>query len=139
MLLKSVDYLAIHCAATKPDQDIGFQEIHQWHLDKGWAGCGYHYIIRRDGEIEKGRSEEIAGAHVRGFNRNSIGICLIGGISDKGNPANNFTKEQWVSLKRLLKRLSEKYPLAKILGHRDFPGVKKACPSFDVRKELDLG
>ena len=78
------------------------------------------------------------GAHVAGFNENSIGICMVGGVSadDISKAENNFTKEQFASLKQLLIDLKIRYPQATIQGHRDFPGVKKACPSFDVRAWL---
>ena len=132
---KSTRYLVVHCSATRPSMDIGAREIRQWHKAKGWSDIGYHYVIRRDGRVEKGRPENTIGAHVSGHNANSIGVCLVGGVSDKDytKAENNFTKEQFESLKSLLKTLSEKYPKATILGHRDFPKVAKACPSFDVR------
>lgn len=133
-LIKEVKYLVVHCAATPPSMDIGAKEIRQWHLKRGWADIGYHRIIRRDGTIEEGRPEHVAGAHVRGFNRVSLAVCLVGGVDDENKPEDNFTKEQFSSLKSLLDQWAEKYPEAEIRGHRDFPGVKKACPSFDVKK-----
>lgn len=78
------------------------------------------------------------GAHVEGFNSTSVGVCLVGGVAEDGTtPQDNFTKDQYMSLLVLLKGLQKMYPEAEILGHRDFPGVKKACPSFDVRKWWD--
>jgi N-acetyl-anhydromuramyl-L-alanine amidase AmpD len=134
--MRDIDFLVVHCAATKPKMDVGAKEIRQWHLDKGWADIGYHYVIRRSGEVEKGRLDEIPGAHVAGHNKNSIGICLVGGIDDDGHPEPNFTQEQFTALDLLLDELVVEYDLTEdaILGHRDFPGVGKACPSFDVRK-----
>lgn len=128
------DFIVIHCSATDDSLDIGAAEIRKWHLAKEWADIGYHYVIRRDGTIENGREDELTGAHVEGYNSRSLGICLVGGVdADDGNKAvNNYTDEQWNSLVVLLRTLRQKYPKAKIQGHRDFPGVKKACPCFDV-------
>lgn len=151
----STDYIVIHCSATPPSMDIGVEEIRRWHTEeRGWADIGYHYVIRRDGSIEIGRrsSEEIPyewdsaqGAHVSGWNHRSVGICVVGGVDAEGNPEANFTDNQWIALGVLVQALEMKYPNAEVLGHRDFPGVAKACPSFDVREwhrsrqfELDL-
>ncbi len=130
---KTTNWIAVHCSATRPSLDIGVKEIRQWHKNQGWQDIGYHYVIRRDGKVEKGRAENLVGSHVAGYNAVSVGVCLVGGVSQKDiKPENNFTKEQFASLKTLLKTLSEKYKGAKIRGHRDFPKVSKACPSFDA-------
>lgn len=114
--------------------NIGRKEIDRWHRDRGMRGVGYHYIIRRDGEVELGRAKEQVGAHVRGHNRTSIGVCLVGGIDDSGEAEDNYTLDQYVALAELLQQLHEEFPEAEILGHRDFPRVRKACPCFDVKK-----
>lgn len=134
----STDYLVVHCSATRPSQDIGAADIDRWHRGQGWACIGYHYVIRRDGTVEEGRDREVIGAHVSGHNTNSVGICMAGGVSeaDVNVPENNFTKAQLAALKGLLLDLRKSYPQAKIQGHRDFSGVHKACPSFDVRTWL---
>jgi N-acetylmuramoyl-L-alanine amidase len=113
--------------------DIGAKEIRQWHKERGWADIGYHYVIRRDGTVEKGRAEAKVGAHVAGHNKDSIGICLVGGIDERTlSPEDNYTPEQWEALENLLHKLVQKYPDANVIGHRDFPGVAKACPCFDA-------
>lgn len=137
MIRKATDFIVVHCSATRPGMDIGADEIRVWHKQKGWSDIGYHYVIRRNGKIELGRRLEVEGAHVQGHNHHSVGICLVGGIADIGKPHNNFTPDQMMSLLSLLDDLKGKYPDAKIQGHRDFPGVAKACPSFDVRKWLN--
>lgn len=135
--IESVDWLVVHCAATPPNMDIGVEEIRRWHMQKGWSDVGYHYVIRRDGTVEKGRPDHIPGAHARGYNRYSLGICLVGGVKKGTTKAEaNFTPAQYLSLQTLLEELSTEYPDAEILGHRDLPGVNKACPSFDVREWL---
>ncbi len=135
---ESTDYIAIHCSATGPKQNIGAKDIDKWHRAKGWACIGYHYVIRRDGTVEEGREESVIGAHVENWNAHSIGICMVGGVdaNDIKKAENNFTKEQFASLKQLLVDLKHRYPKAKIQGHRDFPKVAKACPSFDVAEWL---
>ncbi len=125
--------LAVHCSASPPNVYVDAAVIDRWHRQKGWFKIGYHYVIKRDGTVETGRKEEEIGAHVEGHNTGSLGICVVGGVNAKGKAEANFTPEQYASLERLLKDLLKKYPKAEILGHRDFPGVKKDCPSFDVK------
>lgn len=145
---KSTAFIVVHCAATKAAMDIGVREITQWHLLRGFDTVGYHYVIRRDGELETGRPENVIGAHVRGHNANSIGICLVGGVDRQNQPENNFTAEQFATLALLLQQLKDRHPGARILGHRDLSPDKngdgkitpdefiKACPSFDVGQWL---
>lgn len=127
----STEYIVVHCAATKATMDIGVREIRQWHVQKGWLDIGYHFVIRRNGTVENGRPHDVVGSHVKDYNSRSLGICLAGGIDAKGNPENNFTPEQFNSLKLLLLAQKRTYPGAKIVGHRDL-NSGKACPSFDV-------
>lgn len=130
------DYLTVHCADTTADWDGDVSEVRRWHQqERGWIDVGYHYFIRRSGMIQRGRPRWAMGAHVAGHNHESLGICMAGGTKVVGNERvedNNFTPEQWASLTALLKELKEIYPKARINGHRDFPGVTKYCPSFDV-------
>jgi N-acetylmuramoyl-L-alanine amidase len=131
--LKAVDYIVIHCSATKEDQNFTVEDIRRWHRQKGWMDVGYHFVITRDGEVQKGRPHDVPGAHVRGFNHISLGICLVGGVeSDGKTPESNYTAFQWKALESLVKDLRNLYPDATVLGHRDMPNVNKACPSFDV-------
>lgn len=125
------DLIVVHCAATKASMDIGVREIRQWHVQKGWLDIGYHFVIRRNGMVEEGRPQSVIGAHVEGHNSTSVGICLAGGIDDKGQPQNNFTPEQFATLAELLSKLKLSYPTAKICGHNDLTDAK-ACPSFKV-------
>lgn len=131
----ATDYIVVHCAATKPSMDVGVREIRQWHLQKGWLDIGYHFVIRRNGTVENGRPHDVIGAHVEGYNEKSLGICLVGGIDDKGNPSENFTPQQMQSLKLLLLAHKRVYPQARIVGHREL-NKGKACPSFDVQSWL---
>lgn len=136
--MRQIDYIFIHCAATTASMDIGRHEIDQWHRERGFSGIGYHYVIRRNGQLEYGRSEAQVGAHVEGFNAKSIGVCMVGGVERQNGrlvARDNFTTAQWAELKRLAQELHRKYPMAKILGHRDV-NAGKECPSFSVRDWL---
>lgn len=131
--MRTINWLVVHTAATRPSMDIGVTEIRSWHKARGWSDIGYHYVIRRNGTVEKGRPDARVGAHVSGHNRDSLGICLVGGVNERTlRPENNYTKAQWDALEKLLGRLSMRHTDARVIGHRDFPGVAKACPCFDA-------
>ena len=133
-------YIVIHCSATSPTQDIDIHDIRRWHIKgNGWSDVGYHVVITRDGEIQYGRPFDRKGAHVKGHNKDSIGVCLVGGIDSEGNPEANFTGEQQLSLHRVLQAMEILFPNSEVKGHRDFEGVQKACPSFNVEKFLRTG
>ena len=131
--MEAIKYLVIHCSATSPLMDIGKYEITEWHKARRFKTIGYHYVIRRDGTLEYGRNLQTQGAHVKGHNHYSVGICLVGGVDDLGHPEDNFTTLQYQELENLLRKLKQDFPNAIVQGHRDFPNVKKACPSFDVK------
>jgi len=130
--LHHVDYFVVHAAATTPSMNIGVAEIREWHLARGWDDVGYHLVIRRSGVVEYGRNFSTRGAHTRGYNSKSLGICLVGGLDSEGLAENNFTEEQFDTLEQVLKGLHVLFPLATVKGHRDFPDVTKECPCFDV-------
>jgi len=133
--MRDIDYIVIHCAATMPSMDVPIERVKKWHLDRGWSDIGYHYYITRDGEIHKGRKLSTIGAHVRGYNSKSIGICYEGGINESGEPEDNRTKAQKKSLLKVVQILKFVFSNAIVQGHRDFPNVNKACPSFDAKNE----
>ncbi len=133
--MREINYIAVHCSATKPSMDVPVERIDKWHKRRGWSGIGYHYYIRRNGAIFLGRDLKTPGAHVRGFNNESIGICYEGGIDEQGKAEDNRTKEQKQALKNLLIVLKQRFPQAFIKGHRDFPNVSKSCPCFDAEFE----
>lgn len=135
--LESVDYIVVHCSATKPSVKVDAAMINRWHREKGWLKIGYHFVIGRDGKVETGRELHEVGAHVAGFNHVSIGICLAGGVGEDGKAENNFTPDQFAALRRVLTYLKGQHPKAVIQGHRDFPKVAKDCPSFNVKKWLE--
>lgn len=126
--------IVVHYSATYPEQDIGVSEIDRWHRDRGWSKIGYHYVIRRDGYVERGRPESEIGAHVLGHNTGSIGICWVGGL-DRASGSNvgvdNRTPEQKQALAKVLRDLTARYPGAEVVGHRDLAATQ--CPGFDVK------
>lgn len=129
----AVRFIVVHCSATPPEMDIGVDTIREWHKKKGWSDVGYHHVIRRSGLVEVGRAIDFQGAHVSGHNHEAIGVCLIGGVDKAMRVDANFTLEQYASLESVLHALLSQFPGAAVRGHRDFPNVNKACPSFDVR------
>jgi len=134
--MRKIDEIIIHCSATKEGKPFYAKDIDKWHKARGWKGIGYHYVVDLDGKIEKGRSEDQIGSHCVGHNKNSIGICYIGGLDKDGNPKDTRTKEQKEALWNLLRQLLCKYPKATIHGHNEFS--TKACPCFDVQKEYNI-
>tara|TARA_B100002051_G_C16642683_1_gene589540 strand:+ start:470 stop:904 length:435 start_codon:yes stop_codon:yes gene_type:complete len=131
---KKTNYIVVHCSATKPTMNIGAYEIDRWHRERGWLEIGYHFVIKRDGHIELGRPMEAIGAHAKGYNNESVSICLIGGVDDKNKPQENYTREQFDCLGYSIDFLRHIYPQAKIIGHNEISD--KACPSFNVRTWL---
>lgn len=127
----------VHCSATKASMNVGLREIRQWHKEQGWLDVGYHFIIRRDGTIEEGRPVDVVGSHVKDWNSKSVGVCLVGGIDDKGKFEANFTPAQMQSLKEKLADLKDMYPDAVIKAHHDC--APKACPSFNLSRWLKTG
>lgn len=131
------DFIVVHCSASPASQDIGAREIDRWHRSRGFLRIGYHAVIRRSGLVEAApltRAYDEPGAHVQGYNSRSVGVCLVGGVmADNATPEDNFTPEQKASLRTTLDMLLLRYPAATVVGHRDIPGVAKACPSFDVK------
>ena len=132
---RNVTLLIVHCTGTPMNTPCGYKEINNYHLNVlGWKnGCGYHFIIRRNGSIENGRPLDMVGAHCYGHNKHSIGIVYEGGIDLDGKPADTRTPEQKQVMRRLLERLKKDYPKAIIVGHNTFSN--KACPCFDAVKE----
>jgi len=135
--MRPISKIIIHCAATRPDQDIGVKEIRTWHHKRGWLDIGYHAVIRRTGLIEFGRPTRTVGAHVRGHNEGSLGICLVGGYGSSPDDqfSDHFTDQQKVMLIGLIKGLQLALPYATIHGHNEF--ADKACPGFRVGEWLE--
>ncbi|MDE7411835.1 MAG: N-acetylmuramoyl-L-alanine amidase [Paramuribaculum sp.] len=132
--MRTINELIIHCSATPEGRDVGAAEIRQWHKAQGYADIGYHFIIRLDGRIEPGRDINLAGAHCRGHNSHSIGICYIGGLDSKLRAKDTRTSAQRHALRNLVAELKLRFPGVRVHGHREF--AAKACPCFDVTAEF---
>lgn len=115
-----------HTASTR---DMTVQEIHELHLNQGWAGMGYHFYINKNGDVFRGRPEEMIGSHALNYNSSSVGVCLSGNFEEE-----QPTKEQLTSLAELLKYLKAKYSSARIVGHKDLNAT--ACPGKNLYSQL---
>lgn len=147
-LLRPIDLLVIHCSATRENRPFSVQALEASHRARGFNGIGYHYYIRQSGKVVNTRPLYRSGAHVKGHNRNSIGICYEGGLDRNGNPADTRTPEQRMALRQLVAKLCDRFPESKVCGHRDLsPDCNgdgridphewmKQCPCFDVATEL---
>ena len=132
---RKIKEIIIHCSATetKPgSRPITIADIRRWHKSRGFSEVGYHYYIRLDGTIETGRPLKQAGAHCKGHNANSIGICYEGGILN-GKPCDTRTPIQRARMLELILALLTLFDIKSIHGHNEF--ANKACPCYDVSKE----
>lgn len=132
--MRKIDKIIIHCSATPEGRDVSTETIRQWHLQRGWSDIGYHYVIELDGKVVPGRPIERIGAHCKGENTGSIGVCYVGGVDAEMKPKDTRTEAQRAALHGLLFDLTDNFPKATIHGHNEFSS--KACPSFNVQTEL---
>lgn len=139
---RTIKEIIIHCTATPEGQDKTVEQIRAEHMapvskgGRGWSDIGYHYVIYLDGSIHEGRDVNLVGAHVEGYNTNSIGICYVGGkTKDMTQNKDTRTDRQKMALLSILVDLRKLYPYAKIVGHRDLDKKGKTCPNFDARQE----
>jgi N-acetylmuramoyl-L-alanine amidase len=128
-------YLTIHCAATPEGRDVKAATVDDWDKAK-FGQVSYHWIVELDGTAVRGLPDSKIGAHTGGHNTGNIGICYVGGVDKKLSPKDTRTAAQKKSLRELVEAYQRKYPGIVVRGHRDWPGVKKACPSFDVKSWL---
>jgi N-acetylmuramoyl-L-alanine amidase len=145
--MRNIKGIIVHCSATREGIAFDGTDILKWHLERGFSTIGYHYIILLDGTVEKGRPEERIGAHCRGHNYNTLGICYIGGLDSEGMPKDTRTEKQKHTLEMRIKSLCDQYPITTIKGHRDYSkdlnndGIierwewMKECPCFDTEVE----
>lgn len=146
--MRQINLIVVHCSATPEGRDVTAADINKMHIARGFKKIGYHYVVRLDGTVETGRKENEIGAHAKGYNANSIGVCYVGGLTSDGKtPKDTRTPAQKSALKKLLHTLKQRYPDARIVGHRDLsPDTNhngkvdkwewiKACPCFDAIPE----
>ena len=129
----NITHIVMHYSATYGDQDIGASDIDKWHRDRGFAQIGYHWVIRRNGTVEGGRSEGTVGAHVRGHNTGTIGICVVGGLDRATGPSHgvdNRTPSQIAAQIKLTREVLSRHPSACVVGHLDLAATQ--CPAYDA-------
>tara|TARA_X000000950_G_C13735430_1_gene586134 strand:- start:76 stop:567 length:492 start_codon:yes stop_codon:yes gene_type:complete len=136
---KETKYIVIHSSESSPKEDFDVKDIDTQHRKDGLFSCAFHKIIKRDGTIQDGRDIQIAGAHIADgslklSNKNSIGVCLVGGKSIDGQPDCNFTFKQYTALVTLIKKLKQDYNEVDVVGHRDV--TDSVSPHFDVTELL---
>ncbi len=146
--MRTINCIVVHCSATRENHVLTPEMLEDIHNSLGFRGTGYHYYIRKDGTVLKTRPIGIAGAHVRGHNAHSIGICYEGGLDARGHPKDTRTKEQRTALRLLASQLLKRFRGSYVCGHRDLsPDLNdnsvvepkewiKQCPCFDVKTEL---
>ncbi|NDV81844.1 N-acetylmuramoyl-L-alanine amidase [Bacteroides sp. 51] len=142
--MRRVNLIVIHCSATREDRDFTEYDLDTCHRRRGFNGPGYHYYIRKDGRIIPTRPLEKIGAHAKGHNAHSIGICYEGGLDSRGQPKDTRTEEQKQAIDSLVEELLKRFPNSRVCGHRDLsPDLNgngeiepeewvKACPCFRV-------
>lgn len=142
-----IDTLVIHCTATPPRREVSVAELDSWHKKEKFEPyvtpdgrsvyAGYHILVHLDGSYERIRPDLHRGQHCpqENMNNRGIGICYVGGVDNNGKPCDTRTDAQRRTLLTLVRTYRERYPGIDVIGHRDVPGVRKACPSFDVRSE----
>lgn len=129
----NIHTIVIHYSATYPDAPVTRDTVDKWHRDRGFREIGYNWFIRRDGTLEEGRPEGTLGAHVRGHNDRTIGICFAGGLERETGPdvgVWNPTPEQEATMVQLIHDIQRRWPMAKkVVGHRNL--VATQCPGRD--------
>lgn len=152
-----IDAVVLHCSATREGQDVRMSDIDKWHKERGFACCGYHYVIDLDGKVEVGRPLSMDGAHCntkglsgKPYNKHSVGICYVGGLDKNGNAKDTRTEAQKKAMRELIDSLMDKYPIIEVIGHRDASPDQngdgqitknewiKECPCFDVKSEFPM-
>jgi len=138
--MRELNRIILHCSATKEGREYSVETIRKWHTDpkpkgRGWSDIGYHYVIHLDGSVSQGRPLDRSGAHTKGHNADTVGICYIGGIDKEGKPNDTMTPEQNKAFRMLVLSLRTLFDAdMTIHGHNEFSA--KACPSFIVKEKF---
>lgn len=133
--MRPINHIVLHCTATLQTAKVE-SILKYWREVCGWKNPGYHHIILPDGTVRDLLPIEQESNGVRGHNDDSIHISYIGGVDASLRPLDNRTPEQQASMEALVRKYKKQFPRARVLGHCDFPGVKKACPAFNVASWL---
>lgn len=131
---RKIDTIVVHCSDTPAGRHVTVDDITRWHQDQGWNTIGYHFVVYLDGTVHPGRPVDIIGAHCKGHNSHSIGVCYIGGrTADNSANADTRTQAQKDTLLSLIRQLRHTYPHASVFGHGDLD--PRPCPCFDAKSE----
>ena len=145
--MRKINLIVVHCSATRSNTNFTPEALERCHRQRGFNGCGYHFYITKDGLVHAMRPVSMIGAHARGFNAHSIGVCYEGGLDPQGKPCDTRTEKQKGILRSLIGRLKVEFGITKVVGHRDLSPDRngdgvitpdewlKQCPCFDVAKE----
>lgn len=136
--LGPIQYLTIHCAATPEGRDVAPETVEQWDIAK-FGQKSYHWIIPLSGVPHRSLDDSTKGAHVHLHNTGNIGVCYVGGCDAHMNAKDTRTPAQSKALKELVLHYAGLYPNLVVRGHREWPAVQKACPSFSVAEWLADG
>lgn len=129
---RNIKKIVIHCLQTPVQREDSAEDVHQWHLDKGWNGIGYHYVIQSNGDLQIGRSVDKNGAHTLQHNKDSLAVAIAGGMDWEGNIVeNSFTKDTLIVLSDMIEKLMCMYPDVPIYGHRELD-KNRECPCMDI-------
>lgn len=132
-------FVTIHCAATPEGRNVPAAEIARWDVAR-FGQESYHWILTLDGAMHRRLADDVRGAHVGGHNSRNIGICYVGGCDKSMRPKDTRTDAQKKAMLTLIRTYRARYPSIKILGHNEWPGVAKACPSFSVHDwQIEVG
>ncbi|QDP66719.1 MAG: putative endolysin [Prokaryotic dsDNA virus sp.] len=136
--MRDLNRIILHCSATVRGAHYDVETLRQWHKARNFKDIGYHYVIYLDGTVHKGRPIEEQGAHTRGHNKDSVGVCYIGGIDDVSRKAKDtMTPAQDIAFIRLVRALRMVFGNLTISGHNQYT-KNKACPCFDVREKYEF-
>lgn len=128
--MRKIKEVILHCTATEAGHDYNVDDIRRWHRQNGWKDIGYHFLVRLDGSVERGRPIQEVGAHCRGHNQESIGVAYVGGLLH-GKPCDTRTPAQRKRLRGLVKDLVRIYSCDVHCHHEYAPW--KACPCFNLK------
>ena len=134
---EDVRFLVVHCSATCCNREFSAERLIETGEER-FGQPSYHYYVRRNGNIIPILPESVRGVHAVGYNCCSIAVCYEGGLDANGEAADTRTELQKHALYELLKQLRADYPQARIIGHRELPGVHKACPCYSMDEYADL-
>lgn len=132
--MRNITHIIVHCTATAQTATVAAIQNY-WRNTLGWVNPGYHVLIEANGNTRQLHDYSLTANGAAGHNANSIHIAYIGGVNQQGQPADNRTPQQKAALLRVITELKNRFPNAIICGHRDLPGVTKACPAFDAKTE----